>query len=158
MNMNRFYRLALTLVIAFSAFAAQAQLPDGAGKETMIAICGNCHGVDVITGYHLDKQGWTDMISKMIDQGAQGSEQQFNSILAYLIKNFGTGPVAASINVNKADAKDLEKQLEITTKEAAAIVKYRGEKGSFKALTDLKSVPDLDYKKIEAKKDRIVFE
>jgi len=158
MMMNGFHRLALALPIAFSAIAAQAQLPDGPGKETTLAVCGNCHGVDVIAGYHLDKQGWTDMISKMIDQGAQGTEDQFNSILVYLVKNFGTAPVSGSINVNKADAKELETQLEITTKEAGAIVKYRGEKGSFKTIGDLKSVPDLDYKKIDAKKDRIVFQ
>jgi competence protein ComEA len=158
MKITRFHRLALALPLVFSAAAAQAQLPDGPGKETTAAICGNCHGLDVVTGYHLDKQGWTEIISKMIDQGAQGTPDQFNSILAYLVKNFGAAPAAGSINVNKAAAKELETQLEITTKEADAIVKYRGEKGSFKTLADLKSVPDLDYKKIEAKKDRIVFQ
>jgi competence protein ComEA len=158
MKMTVFFRLALALPIALSTAAAQGQLPDGPGKEATAAVCGNCHGLDVVTGYHLDKQGWTDIISKMIDQGAQGTPDQFNSILTYLVKNFGVAPAAGSINVNKADAKELETQLEISTKEANAIVKYRGEKGSFKALADLKGVPELDYKKIEAKKDRIVFQ
>ena len=44
----------------------------------------------------------------------------------------------------------------LTEKEAAAIVKQR-EKVPFKAIEDLKKVPDLDYKKIEAQKDRIEF-
>jgi competence protein ComEA len=47
--------------------------------------------------------------------------------------------------------------LAITPKEAAAIVAYREKNGSFKALEDLKKVPDLDYAKVEAKKDRIQF-
>jgi DNA uptake protein ComE-like DNA-binding protein len=36
-------------------------------------------------------------------------------------------------------------------------VKYRTDKGSFKTLEDLKKVPDLDFKKMEAQKDRLVF-
>src|SRR5215469_15880685 len=100
MKMTGFHRLALAFAIAFSATAVQVQLPDGPGKDTTAAICGNCHGLDVVTGYHLDKQGWTDIISKMIDQGAQGTPDQFNSILTYLVKNFGTAPAAASVNVN----------------------------------------------------------
>ena len=45
----------------------------------------------------------------------------------------------------------------ISAKEAAAIVQYRTEKGSFKEIADLKKVPDLDFQKIEAKKDRLAF-
>jgi len=37
------------------------------------------------------------------------------------------------------------------------VVQYRTDKGAFKTLDDLKNVPGLDYKKIEAKKSRIVF-
>jgi competence protein ComEA len=47
--------------------------------------------------------------------------------------------------------------LGLSGKEAAAIVKYRTDKGSFKTVEDLKKVPDLDFKKIEAQKDRLVF-
>jgi competence ComEA-like helix-hairpin-helix protein len=59
--------------------------------------------------------------------------------------------------VNEAAAGDLEKALGLTGKEAAAIVKYRTDKGQFKKPEDLKAVPDLDYKKIEAQKDRLAF-
>ena len=62
-----------------------------------------------------------------------------------------------AVNVNKASAADLESGLALTAKEAAAIVKYRTDKGAFKAVDDLKKVPDLDFKKIEAQKDRLVF-
>jgi competence protein ComEA len=72
-----------------------------------------------------------------------------------LVKNFG--PAAAPVNVNKAGAKELQTAFEITPAEAGAIVKYRDENGAFKEIGDLKKVPKLDYKKIEAKKDRIVF-
>lgn len=132
--------------------AAFAQLPDGPGKDVLQKVCGSCHEPDVVSQYRKSSKDWTDMISRMIEQGAEGTDEQFNTILAYLVKNFGP-----QVNVNKAAAADLESQLEITAKEAEAIVKYRTDKGNFKELDDLKKVPDLDFKKIEAKKDKIAF-
>jgi competence protein ComEA len=60
------------------------------------------------------------------------------------------------VNVNKAGELELE-SLSLTRAEAEAVVQYRTDKGAFKTLDDLKNVPGLDYKKIEAKKSRIVF-
>jgi DNA uptake protein ComE-like DNA-binding protein len=51
----------------------------------------------------------------------------------------------------------LESGLSILAREAAALVKYRTDQVSVKALEDLKKVPDLDFKKVEAQKDRLVF-
>jgi competence ComEA-like helix-hairpin-helix protein len=137
--------------------AAWAQFPDGPGKDLTIQLCGKCHDANVVTGYHMGTQGWTDMISQMIDHGAEGTDAQFSSVLAYLVKNFGPPGASTTVNVNKAPAKDLVAALEITAKEADSIVKYRDEKGPFKEIGDFKKVPDLDYKKIEAKKDKLAF-
>jgi competence protein ComEA len=154
---TRFSKVALVCLIwgSFGA-AAWAQMPDGPGKDVTAKVCGNCHDVEVVKQYHLGKDGWTDTLSKMIERGAEGTDDQFNTVLDYLVKNFGPN-TPNPINVNKATAGEIETQLEITAKEAAAIVKYRGDKGSFKDVDDLKKVPDLDFKKIEAKKDRLVF-
>ena len=134
---------------------AFAQLPDGPGKDVTAQICGNCHGTDVIAGYHQSREEWIGTIQKMIASGAQGTEEQFTAILAYLTKNFG--PAAPPVNVNKASAAELESGLGLTAKEAAAVVKYRADKGAYKTIDDLKKVADLDFKKIEAQKDRLVF-
>jgi competence protein ComEA len=154
---TRFSKVALVCLIwgSFGA-AAWAQMPDGPGKDVTAKVCGNCHDVEVVKQYHLGKDGWTDTLSKMIERGAEGTDDQFNTVLDYLVKNFGPN-TPNPINVNKATAGEIETQLEVTAKEAAAIVKYRGDKGSFKEIDDLKKVPDLDFKKIEAKKDRLVF-
>jgi competence protein ComEA len=45
----------------------------------------------------------------------------------------------------------------LRAKESAAIVKYRTENGPFKSTDDLKKVPDLDFRKIETKKNRLAF-
>jgi len=133
-----------------------AQLPDGPGKDVTVKICGNCHDIDVIVAYHQGKQAWSNMIAQMIEKGAEGTQDEFNAVLDYLVQNFGPS-TTAKININKAPASELASQLELTAKEAAAIVQYRTEKGSFKEIADLKKVPDLDFQKIEAKKDRLAF-
>jgi len=118
-------------------------------------LCGNCHDATIIQAHRQSRDEWIATIQKMMAAGAEGSEDQFTAVLEYVSKNFG--PATARINVNQAPATELESGLGLTTKEAAAIVKYRTDKGAFKTVEDLKKVPDLDFKKIEAQKDRLVF-
>jgi competence protein ComEA len=151
----RYTQLLAASWCALAAGALHAQLPDGPGRDATMEVCGKCHDPGIVANYHQDRQAWTDMIQQMIEKGAEGSEAQFKGTLDYLVKNFG--PAAAPVNVNKAGAKELQTAFEITPAEAGAIVKYRDENGAFKEIGDLKKVPKLDYKKIEAKKDRIVF-
>lgn len=150
---NRLRKLAPTCFLwILAGTPVWAQLPDAPGRDVTLRLCGNCHEINVITGYHQSKQAWTDIIAKMIEKGAEGTDDEFNTVLNYLVKNFGP-----KININTAPATELESQLQLTAKEAAAIVQYRSEKGSFKEIADLKKVPDLDFQKIEANKDRLVF-
>jgi competence protein ComEA len=86
--------------------------------------------------------------------GAVASDEEFTEILEYLVKNF---PANAPINVNKATASQLESGLGFTSAEAEAVVQYRGKNGDFKTIDDLKKVPNLDAKKVDAKKDRLTF-
>lgn len=149
----RFSQLAIASLFLFCAgTTAWGQLPEGPGKDTLLKVCSTCHNADVVQGYHQGKDAWADTITQMIQRGAEGSEDQFNAVLDYLAKNFGL-----PTNINKATSSDLVAQLSITSKEADAIVKYRTDNGAFKVLDDLKKVPDLDFKKIEAQKDHIVF-
>ena len=151
-----YYRFLPILAFLMPPACAQQQFPDGPGKDTTLQICRNCHDPEVIVGHRQGRDEWVATIQKMITSGAEGTPEQFEEILDYLVKNFG--PAAPRISVNKASAADLEAGLGLTPKEAAAIVKYRTDKGAFKALDDLKKVPDLDFKKVEAHKDRLLFE
>jgi competence protein ComEA len=147
--------LTLIPALLWAASAMAQQFPDGPGKETTLQLCSNCHNPEVITQHRQGKDEWTATIQKMIESGAEGTPEQFSAVLDYLTKNFAPG--APAVNVNKASAADLETGLGLTGKEAAAVVKYRTDKGAFKTVDDLKKVPDLDFKKIEAQKDRLVF-
>jgi competence protein ComEA len=133
-----------------------SELPAGAGKDTLIRVCSQCHSPDNVIANGQDRAGWENTINKMAGFGAVASDDEFTAILDYLVKNFPAG-ASGPINVNKATAAQLESGLGLTTAEAEAVIKYRDKNGDFKSIDDLKKVPDLDAKKLDAKKDRLAF-
>ena len=130
------------------------ELPAGPGKDTLIRVCSSCHSPDNVIANGQDRDGWEATITKMAGFGAQGTDDDYTAILEYLVKNFPANP---PVNVNKATAAQLESGLGFTTAESEAVIKYRDKNGDFKTLDDLKKVPDLDAKKVDAKKARIDF-
>nr|WP_255550826.1 helix-hairpin-helix domain-containing protein [Granulicella sp. dw_53] len=84
------------------------------------------------------------------------TDDEFTEILEYLAKNV-TPQATAKVNMNKATAAEMESSLELSVKEAEAVVSYRTKNGDFKSLEDVKKVPDVDAKKLDAKKDRLTF-
>ncbi len=112
-----------------------------------------CHSPTAVIGQQGSKQWWQAKVTEMLQEVTDVPNKDVDTIVAYLAKNF---PIV-KINVNKADAKDLEKGLDLTAKESEAIVSYRRVNGNFKTLDDLKKVPGVDAVKIEAKKDRLEF-
>jgi len=153
-NMNR--AALLIPFLAMSLVVAQAQdLPAGKGKDLVENSCGSCHGLDVIVAQHATRDGWASIVDYMVSRGATGTPEEITTIVDYLAKNF---PAAATkTNVNKATSMDLQTQLELTAKDAEAIVKYRIDHGDFKDWDSLAKVPGIDTAKLTAKKDSIAF-
>ena len=139
-----------------SPAAAQTPLPDGAGKEQMMKICGQCHEPQRAASIRLTREGWEATIGDMIARGARGTDQDFQAILDYLSTNF-LGEASRPLNINTATPVELESVLLLLRKEAAAVIAYREKNGFFKTVDDLKKVPGIDAKKIDAQKDRLYF-
>ena len=139
-----------------STASAQATLPEGPGKEQLVKICGQCHEPQRAASIRLTRDGWEATIGDMIARGAKGSDEDFQAILDYLSKNY-LGEAARPLNVNTATSIELEGVLLLLRKEAAAVIAYREKNGLFKSVDDLKKVPGIDPKKIEAQKDRLYF-
>jgi competence protein ComEA len=142
--------MCAALVLTFAK--AQEKLPKGSGRETLLRVCGACHSAENVAGLAKTREEWGALVGEMAADGAQGTDDEFNEIVDYLAAHF-----PKTINVNKATATDLATGLELSAKEADAIVHYREEKGSFKSVEDVERVPGVDAKKIEAKKDRLTF-
>ena len=147
------YRPALIFIPLLFSLPVQPQdLPEAKGKDLYEKICGACHGTDVVFKTRTTKEKWKETVDEMAARGAEGTDEQLDTVIDYLAKCFGP-----RVNVNKAAAKEIETQFDLTSAEAEAVVKYRQDKGDFKDVADLKNVPGLDFKKIESVRYRVTF-
>jgi competence protein ComEA len=92
----------------------------------------------------------------MVGLGAVGSDEDFTEIVDYLVKNFP--PSTVKVNMNKASASEIESQLGFSSKQAEDIVAYREKAGSFKTPEDIKRVPQMDAKEVDARRNRMTFQ
>jgi competence protein ComEA len=145
----------LPAFVMFSAMA-WAQFPDLPGKDVAIKACSGCHEPERAASLHQDKDGWNATMSAMAGRGMSLSDTDYTTVLTYLSTAF---PAAAEkpLNINTAEAIDIESALSLLRSQAALIIAYREKHGKFKSLDDLKKIPGLDFSKIEPKKDRIAF-
>jgi competence protein ComEA len=150
-----FLVVAAFFSIARSGFAQNA-LPEGPGQQTTVRVCGQCHEAQRAASIKLTRQGWNDEIEKMKALGANGTDPEFGEILEYLATNF-KGELDRPVDMNSADAIELESVLGLLRREAAAVLQYRSKRAPFTSWTDLKDLDPAILKKIDAKKDRIVF-
>lgn len=79
--------LLLTSSLAFAETNA-LKLPDGPGKATTEKICSGCHAPEIVLGRHETVEGWTQIVTEMVNKGANGTDDEFNTIIDYLAKNF----------------------------------------------------------------------
>jgi competence protein ComEA len=93
---------------------------------------------------------WHDTVQTMVDRGASGTDEQFEDIMDYLHRTMTT------INVNAADAEELEIVLNLPETVAKAIIARRSTR-KFTGLTDLKSVGGVDASTVDAKARLIFF-
>ena len=129
-----------------------AGMPDGPGKDVTVKACGTCHETRRAASVRLTREGWAAVIDGMVKRGARVSNDEFPVILDYLTTHF-LGQAPLPLNVNTAPQIDLESAGGLLRREAAAVVRYREKHGRFKTLDDLKKVPGLDFKKIDARRD-----
>ena len=148
--------LAMLVISAMVAMPSSAQqLPEGPGKAEVLKVCGGCHQAERSASVRLTREGWEGVITDMIQRGAKGSDDEFNAILQYLSTHF-LGDAPRPLNINRATSVDLESIAGLTRKESAAVLAWLDKVGICKSLDEMKKVPGLDYKKIEARKDFLV--
>ena len=134
--------------------AGQSVLPEAPGRDVTVKVCGSCHAADTVASVRLSPDAWRELIAKMVAAGAEGTEQELETVFQYLSTQF---PVEAptTLDLNTAPAVELESVAGLLRKEAAALIAHREKNGPCKKLEDLKQVAGLDYKKIEARKERL---
>jgi len=150
--------LCLCLASVCLAFAADdrdaKRLPDGTGKDLVARVCLQCHGAGNFRKARQNRQEWADTVADMIDRGAKGTDDEFETVLDYLSQNFGPN---SKVNVNTAPLEELKSILGFTVEESKAVIAYRDANGPFTQWQDLQKVDGVDAKKIESKKDSMAF-
>ena len=160
--------------------AQERKLPEGHGREILTSVCQQCHGIEGVLSQRHPQEDWKDLVNSMVSNGAPLTDEEVDTLSEYLGKNFGPAnaageskpseakesketkdtkdePARAKVNVNQSTAKELESNLNLSEKEAGAIVSYREKNGKFSGITDLKKVGGLDGEKIDAAKDQLEF-
>jgi competence protein ComEA len=143
------------LVCVASTASAQGRLPDAPGKDVMVRVCGTCHEAQRSASVRLTREGWQEVIAKMVSLGAKGTDEELAQVLDYLATHF-KGEALRPLNLNKATAVELESVAGLLRKEAAAWIAHRSKVGPCKSLDDFKKVPGVPYKKIAGRSDRLV--
>ncbi|HVV44551.1 MAG TPA: helix-hairpin-helix domain-containing protein [Bryobacteraceae bacterium] len=142
--------------VLFSGTIFAQGFPDLPGKDAALKACSTCHEPERAASLRQDRAGWDATMSSMVGRGMQLSDTEYTTVLDYLTKAF-PAQALPPININTAEAIDLESGFSLLRSQAAAIIAYREKHGKFKSLDDLKKVPGVDFSKLEAKKDRIAF-
>ena len=153
-------RILVTAGFALAALAAAPrpssaqQLPDGPGKAEVQKLCGTCHPPERGASVRLTREGWQDVMTRMVGLGLKASDDDLNTVLEYMATHF-KGEAAASLNINRATPVQLQSIAGLLRSESAALIAHRN-KTPCKTLDDLKAVQGLDFAKIEKRRDRLV--
>ena len=81
----------LFTTLVYLAFAANApSLPPGKGKAIVQRDCAGCHALKVITSKRASKEQWSALVDQMVSRGADVPDEEIETVVDYLAKNFGT--------------------------------------------------------------------
>lgn len=113
-------------------------------------LCSKCHPMETISARRTRSQ-WEDILYKMIDLGAKGSDKQFRAALDYLASDYGR------VNVNRGPASELSAVLGLTRQQAGSIVRYRREHGKFENIDALAEMLGMDVGEFEKVREAMSF-
>jgi len=131
--------------------SAQSRFPAGPGRDALFKVCSACHGPESVLGQFKTHDEWSKTLEEMAGNGAQGSDEEWTQILAYLDTHYSL------IFINKATAKDLASTLDVAPAVADAIVSRRARTGAYTSIDELAQVPGITAGTIESCKDRLIF-
>src|ERR1700751_886741 len=134
--------LAAPVAVAWGSDAAPPARDLAREGRSLKAVCAKCHNLQIVMDTPMSYDAWHDTVQTMMDRGATGTGQQLADVMDYLHQTMTT------IDVNTADADELQIVLHVSQSTAQAILARRSTQ-KFKGLADLKSVPGVDASTVE---------
>jgi hypothetical protein len=123
--------LLVFTVLTAASFGQSGQQPssgsaaDDPANDLFLQTCNRCHDAARITALRRTKTEWEEVINKMIERGATGSEEDFMTVFGYLRRHYG------KVYINTAPTEEITTTLGLTNEDADAIVAYRKTNGNF---------------------------
>ena len=151
--------LALTASVALQALAAPAAADSATSPPSLLerehaslqAVCARCHNLQIVMDTPMSYDAWHETVQKMIDRGADATDDQLEDIMDFLHRAMTT------IDVNSADANELSIVLQAPDSVVNAVIARRKTR-RFTGLDDLKTVPGIDAAKLSAKSRLLFFQ
>lgn len=85
-----------------------AALPQGDGRDLIATACSQCHTLSVIMAGRDGPVGWKKHVYNMVLRGAQLSSREADTVIQYLVTNFGPGaPAPGSVTLPNGAGKEL---------------------------------------------------
>jgi DNA uptake protein ComE-like DNA-binding protein len=107
--------------------------------------------LQIVTDTPMSYDAWHETVQKMIDRGADATDEQLDDIMDYLYRTMTT------IDINSAGANELSTVLDAPDTVVKAVIARRKAR-RFTGLDDLKTVPGIDAAKLDAKSRLLFFQ
>jgi len=78
------------------------ELPEGDGKAIATEYCQDCHKLSNLTASRKTPDDWHDTVQTMMDRGARLPQDKVDTLIAYLVKNFGPQTAAPAAGPSTA--------------------------------------------------------
>lgn len=144
-------RCLLPLLAGTMISLAGPAYPDRPGKKAVEKVCGGCHGLRLMENMRKTPAAWKTSIDDMVTRGMKATDDEIDTVNAYFAKYL------TRLNINQAAPADITDVLDLTPQEAEAIIAYRKANGKIKNFDELESIPGLDAKKLNERRNRIAF-
>jgi len=87
--MTRTFRYLSPAALSLALLPAwAADLPNGKGKEIIEGMCNTCHPLAARIGSGYTREGWSTVLTMMVNQGAEIAQDELPTLLDYLSTNF----------------------------------------------------------------------
>jgi mono/diheme cytochrome c family protein len=70
------------------------------GNALLQRVCTSCHGIELTTGQPRSRDEWTDVVSRMVGNGAQLNDDEYNILIEYLAIQYGLSSPATRAKAN----------------------------------------------------------
>lgn len=90
--------LSASLAIPGAALAQgdYPSLPPGPGRDVMVRVCSQCHSPEIVANQRMDHDGWKALVDQMANNGANATNQEFDTVTTYLATVFPATPAPAT--------------------------------------------------------------